>query len=416
MSLPRAELLIRTRRYADAEDALREALREDPDDAEAHLLLGHCHLQAKDLPAARREAGEAIRLAPGDARPFLLRASVELAGRRPEAAVEAAHEARRRAPDWAEPLNLLAQHEARRERWPEVLAHAEEALALDPENPAASGLRTLALTHLGRAGEAAGAAARGLAQDPHDPDAHVVRGVTLLHGGEAKQAEAAFLEALRLEPGHEGAAAGLVMALKRRSRVLRPVFAFFFWMQRIPPRVRAGLIVGAWLLFQLLSRASDANPALRPLVLPLLIAYGAFCVLTWVADPLMNLALRLHPVGRHALSPQDRLSGTLFGAGTLGALGAVTGHFCPVPGAEDLLVSAAACFLAGVFAGWGIGFPAGGHRKVLLGCAATLAAVAVGVWVASAAGLAGLAGLLLLAGAAAAILGFLAPLTRNLSR
>ncbi len=414
MSLARAEILMRTRRYADAEAALHESLRNDPEEARAHLLLAQVHLQQQQKDGARREIGEAIRLDPEDPVAFLVLAAVERAEGRDEAAVEAAHEARRLAPGWAEPLNVLAQREAGRERWAEALGHAEEALRLDPENQTASGLRAFALTHLGRREEAADAAARGLQNDPHDPDAHTVRGYTLLHRGEAKEAQAAFLEALRLEPGHEGAASGLVLALKRRSWLLRPVFAFFFWMQRIPPRFRTGLIIGAWLLFQVLDRVTENMPAVRPFVLPLLIVYIAFCVATWVADPLMNLLLRLHPVGRHALDREHKQSGTRFGLGVLTAGVALGLSFAALPAAGDLRLTAAGFLLAGVFGAWATGMPGDGRRRIVTWCAAFLAVAAPLVWVASAAGVPAVTGLLLLLCAAAAIVAFVTPLTRNL--
>jgi hypothetical protein len=56
----------------------------------------------------------------------------------------------------------------------------------------------------------------------------------------------------------------------------------------------------------------------------LIILYTAFALLTWLAHPLFNLTLFLHPIGRHALNPDQKAQAFWVGlcmALALGSLG-----------------------------------------------------------------------------------------------
>lgn len=416
MSLQRAELLLRTRRYDDARKELHEALRQNPDDARGHLLLAQVHLQRRSTGEARHELAEALRLEPENPLAFLLLAAVEERDGHVQDATEAAKQARRLAPTWPAPVVALARIDAGRERWPSVLRRSENALALDPDDPDAAGLRALALTHLGRRDEATEAAERTLQQDPDDPQAHVVRGMTLLHRGKPRDAKQAFLEALRLDPGAANAAEGLVLSLKASSLVMRPVFAFFLWLQRMPPKLRAGLLIGAWLLANVLQQVGQRVPEVGPFVTPLVIAYLVFCGLTWVADPLMNLLLRLHPQGRHALQPAQRRAGTIFAAGLVAAVVAALLMLSPLTDANTFWLSSLAFVLAGLFGSSGVELPPSKTRWATMGAAVALA-VAGSAWILSGAlGLDLLAGLCVVLAVAAAFVGFLAPIARAMFR
>jgi hypothetical protein len=46
-----------------------------------------------------------------------------------------------------------------------------------------------------------------------------------------------------------------------------------------------------------------------------------FVVLTWLANPLMNIAMRFHPHGRYALTPDQRQQSTFIGCTLLASVG-----------------------------------------------------------------------------------------------
>ena len=86
---------------------------------------------------------------------------------------------------------------------------------------------------------------------------------------------------------------------------------------------------------------ADKNPAAAPFLQPLLYAYLAFVWFTWVAQPVFNLLLRLHPIGRYALSDDQRRESNWFGlcvgsAVVLFGLSFLGGWFTPL---DDVAIS-----------------------------------------------------------------------------
>jgi hypothetical protein len=47
---------------------------------------------------------------------------------------------------------------------------------------------------------------------------------------------------------------------------------------------------------------------------PLLLAYIAFCIMTWIGAPLLNLSLRLHRFGRYVLSREQKIASNCIAA------------------------------------------------------------------------------------------------------
>lgn len=209
-------------------------------------------------------------------------------------------------------------------------------------------LRAVALTKLGRKQEAATTISEVLRRDPENAITHANMGSKLLHEGRAKEAGNSFREALRLEPGNEWRGRG-----PDSSAAPRPATPFTgsscgtpFFMGRLNPQVQFGLMVGMFFLslpragghkVQSHSRAMAAGCSSRtPLVV----------VSTWLADPLFNLLLRVHPLGRHAVNGREKWQGTVLGFYILLTF-ACLGLWLSMR-AEDLLFAAAALIFAGM--------------------------------------------------------------------
>ena len=250
-----------------------------------HGILARIHLARSEADEARASAVEAIRLDPED-------------------------------PDHRA---LLAQAEGAKGRWAPMLAAAEAGLSLDPEHVDCANLRSYALNKLGRRGEAGDELAAALSRDPEDPFTHANVGWQKLERGDTKGALLSFREALRLDPTNEWARQGIVEAIKARNPVYRQVLRYFFWMSRLSGRTQWIVILGAWFGAQVVKRVARAHPELAPYLWPVLILYLVAVFLTWIAGPLFNLALRLHPFGRHALSEEQ-----IRGANVVGLLLAAT--------------------------------------------------------------------------------------------
>lgn len=318
----RGWLLARQGRPEMAEREYRLALADDPGDAAAHAMLALL-LAEQDgrRDEALREAREAIGLAPDETLPHYAEARVHLEAERWAEAERAARQAVLLAPHDADLHALLAAVHLGGRRWPAALAAAEEALECDPEHVGAANLRASALVHLGRRGEAAAAIQGALARSPESSHTHANHGWGRLHAGDRRGALESFREALRLDPESEWAREGLAEALKARNPLYAAMLRYFLWMNRLDGRTRWMVIIGGLLGYRVLRGVAAQNPGLAPWILPLLVAYGVFVLLSWTAPQIFNAVLLLSPDGRYVLSPEQRRSGTVVGAALLLALG-----------------------------------------------------------------------------------------------
>lgn len=324
-NLDRALLLLQQSRHELAEKELRRALAEEPVDPTAHALLSLCLCEQKRWDEATAEAQHAIHLSPAMAYAHFVLAKVLASRGRPEEARSAITEAIRLSPEDADYWNLLAAIHLELRQWTESLAAAERGLQMDAEHQGCLNVRAMALVRLGRRREAGQTIEAALARDPEDALTHANEGWRLLHTGEAQKALEHFREALRLEPTLEWARLGIVEAMKARNIVYRWMLRYFLWMARLSPAVQWGLVFGAWMGQRFLRGLAKAYPPLAPWVWPVVYVYLGFVALTWLAEPLSNLALRMSRFGRLALSREQTITSNLIGGLLLGALAGVAG-------------------------------------------------------------------------------------------
>ena len=357
----RALHLVQQGRFDLAEPELRGALARDPDDAHLHAVLALALVQLDRAAEALPEADRAVGLAPDWGLGHVARADALLDLDRAREAAGAAREALRLDPDDVAARVKLAAALLDQGKPEEALAATDEALALDPEHAGAANVRAVALVRLGRRDEAAATVEGALARDPDNAVSHANRGWTLLHQGREREAMGAFREALRLDPDNDWARSGIVEAMKARNAVYRLLLKYYLWMGRLSTLQRWGVIVGGYLVAQL--------------VPPLLLVYLPAVFLTWVGDSFFNLVLFLDPFGRLVLSRDERVGAALVGACVFGglALGAVAVALGSVP----LGLGAGVAFSLAVPVGGTASRPPGRRRRALLYTAA-LAAVGLG--------------------------------------
>jgi tetratricopeptide (TPR) repeat protein len=341
--LQRASLLMHQSRWDLAETELRQTLTQDPNLAPAHALLALCLSHKEEYQDATREAQAAVHLAPDDWFAHYALAGVFYDRNRPKEARQAVKEAIRLNPYNAMPWGLLALVEYALYRWSEALAAAEQGLAVDAEDSRCANVRSMALVKLGRNREAAAGLEDALSRDPEDALSQANKGWTLLERGDYRGAQICFREALRLEPGLDWARMGMVTALKARNPVYRLLLNYFLWMSRFSPRVQWALVIGLFIGYRVLCSVAERTPLLQPLVWPIIITYLAFVLLSWLADPLFNLLLRLDRFGRYVLSRDQTKGANLVGACALGViLSLVVGL---VVGSPAVLMIALGCAL-----------------------------------------------------------------------
>lgn len=304
--LERARLYLETGRAEKAAEEVYGHLAEEPHDGLGHAILAICLLRQEKWREAQEAAEQAVHLAPDSALPLRALGIVRLARNDEKGAVAAARSAIEMDPQDEDLWVLLARCRFVQDRFEESLEAADRALAIEPGKPSAMAMRSLALAQLGHSDEANETAAQALRAGPESDLAHVAGSVAALHAGRPVEARAHALEALRLDPTNEAAKSILVLAIKAANPAYRVVLTFFLWMSRLGGRWRWALIIGFFVLNRVLRGAARADPDLEVIATPVTILYATLVVVTWLAEPLTNLLLRLHPEGRHALS-QDQL-------------------------------------------------------------------------------------------------------------
>ena len=333
--LARGILLYQQDRYGLAEQELGQAVIEEPQNSTAHCFLALCLVEQGKLDPAEDEAKLAIRYGADDSFAHTVMAHVLFKRGRPVEAERAARESLRLDPTDAHTYSVLAAIRHDRRNWRGALEAAEDGLKYDPNHPGCTTARTLALLQLGRTDDAGDAADDALRRNPDDPLAHTAQGWAELHASRPQKALTHFREALRLDPSSEWARHGMIEALKARYWLYRQMLRFFLWMSRLSRQAQWGLILGLIVAQQVLVQVGRANPVLRPLTTPLLLALLAFVILTWVAEPLFNLLLRLNRFGRFALDRDQRRQSHWVGGVLLVGLLAL-GYGVVAPGDYDV--------------------------------------------------------------------------------
>lgn len=375
----RARVLLHQSRHEMAEQELRQALANNPEDSSAHAMLAVSLSAQKKFAEANVAARAAIHQAPYLPYSHYVLSRVYEAQDRHQEAELAVYEAIRLDPEEADYYAQLASIKCNQKKWATALQAAEQGLQLDAENIECTNLRAIALVKLGRKQEAVTTIDGALARDPENDITHANQGWTLLQKGEPVRAMEHFREALRLNPGLEWAREGIIEALKARHLIYRLMLRYFFWISKLSNRAQWGFIIGAYILFRLLRAWAGANPAVAPFVWPVLIFYFIFAFLSWSAVALFNLLLRLNRFGRLALSRRQTVASNWVGACLLGAIGGLTVWLLTANG--NALLAAGFCLLMIIPTSAALGCHSEKGRKVLTVYAGALALVGLsGLW------------------------------------
>ncbi|SMP53961.1 Tetratricopeptide repeat-containing protein [Neorhodopirellula lusitana] len=326
MLLRRAAMLMEQRRFEAAQSELRRVLAENPEHTYAHALLSLALAQDDRIgDDARTEehrdmlrdsthhAQQAIASDPNDAIGYYALAVSWHKRDDFDAAIEAGNTAIGLDPYDADAYAIVAASLSRLRRYDETLETVERGLAVDPEHGGCSNLRSLALERLGRGEDAIASAEAQLKRNPDDSTAHAAVGFAHLNRGEHKQAQLAFREALRLDPTDEFARSGMIEAINTGNIFYRTLHRYFVWIGRLNPQTALMIMVGLWLLVNNMDSIAERVPFIAPYTTAITMTYILFALTTWIAKPLMDMLLRLHPFGRHLLNGPERLTSNLIG-------------------------------------------------------------------------------------------------------
>ncbi len=297
--------LYRTERYGEAERAALEALAEEPEDAHATGLLALARSRQGRHDEAIEDAGRAVGLAPEWPWIHATRARVHWAAGRAAEALEAARESVRLSPADPDGHALLADLLYRTGDGPAATAAVEAALRLDPGCVDARETRVCVLNETGRMAECEEECRALLRLAPESSTAHSHLARCLLRRGDAEGAVAAYRDALRIAPSYEWARRGLLTALRARYPLYGRLHRLLEWVRGLPPGARMVAAGGVYLLLTRMGGMAKSVPGLRPFVIAIVTTYVALALASWVADPLLNLALLARRDTRRILTPEE---------------------------------------------------------------------------------------------------------------
>lgn len=309
----RAVLLLGQNRLELAAEQFTRHLATEPNDARGHALLAMCLADMERYGDATHHGTEAIRLWPDFGFAHYAMAYVLTEREHFDEALRSVNEAIRLDPYEADHFGLLARIHLNKKDHQAALAAADQGLEVDAENADCHNLRAMALKNLGRHSDAAGTLEGALARDPENAVTHANKGWTLLERNQSEEALKHFQEALRINPSLDWAREGIVTALKARYKLYGVMLKYFLFMGKLTQQQQWMVIIGVYFGSKILAGVAKAQPDLAPFLLPIRVLLMAFALLTWLADPLFNLALRMNPYGRLALNEDQRRSSKLVG-------------------------------------------------------------------------------------------------------
>jgi tetratricopeptide (TPR) repeat protein len=288
IAMQRGIALLDLGRAKEAEEQLRRALPENPNDARVLALLSDALLRQGEYDQAL-EVGRSAVAADPEYAPAYSVLCASLAGlERYKQAQKAVELGLALAPESAGLHLQKAGVLLAREHYEAALASIERAGQLDPENTSVATLRASALFRLRRYDEAAEAADEAVRLDPENAEAYRIRGVNALHRGGGKAAVQDLRTALRLDPTDMHSRQALSTAIKTRNPLYGGLLRFGVWLETVPRAARVALLLTPVILTQILRPSDDRLWAEIPIIV-----ITAMVLLTWALEPLMNCVLLL---------------------------------------------------------------------------------------------------------------------------
>ncbi|TKK68550.1 tetratricopeptide repeat protein [Ilyomonas limi] len=342
--IQRARLLLQQGRLRDAEKEIGFALHENPDDAEALLLLAECKVDEKQYDEAIRLLHNCIALEPDYHRNYYLLAFCHYRMNNRGEAVSYIQKAIALYPYASAYYGLYAYLMLDMRWYREALEKANEGLAIYAEDLTCLNARTQALFRLKNNEEAYETIREALAINPEDDFTHTNVGWHYLEKGKHKTSRQHFREALRINPNNARARQGYKESLKAKLLPYKWMLMFSLWLSSKSKQTRWITVIAIWASVQLLSRLSTAGGA--DVVAYILIGiYLLFVIFSWVGASMANMVLLFSSESKYVLTKTEKqvaavIASLLFVA----AFTALLGDYIPTI-AEDNQYMAALVFL-----------------------------------------------------------------------
>ncbi len=212
----------------------QQALRIDPDYADAHNKLANALAQTGKMEEAIAHYEQALRIDPdyADAHNNLATALAQTG--KMEEAIAHYEQALRIKPDLADVHNNLATALAQTGKMEEAIAHYEQALRIDPDYADAHNKLANALTQTGKMEEAIAHYEQALRIKPDLADVHNNLATALAQTGKMEEAIAHYEQALRIKPDSADVHNNLATALAQTGK-MEEAIAHYEQALRIKP-------------------------------------------------------------------------------------------------------------------------------------------------------------------------------------
>lgn len=202
-----------------AEQGLREYLKLEPGDANAHYFLGAVLRHRDQAKEAKKQFHEAVRLNPNDGKGHIGLGNSFQDQEKYEEAEKEFREALRVAPYDAHNYYLLGHLFHVQKKFKEAEKEFREAIRLDPSDASFHFQLGASLHHLNSEKDAENEYLEAIRLDPNHSHSHFALGVLFENRGQLETAEMKYREAIRCDSSNDSPRRGLVRVLKRQGRI-----------------------------------------------------------------------------------------------------------------------------------------------------------------------------------------------------
>lgn len=314
-----AKILLKQKRYRDAEQHAAAILQNNPDDADALQVIGHCRLDTGNHSEAIKLFERCLSIEPDDDYVHYLIAFAWYKTKGIDKAIQFLQSALRLNPYASGYYGLFAYIMLDQNRYDEALQKANEGLAVNAHDLTCLNARSHALFRLKNKEAAYDTIREALSVDPDDDFTHTNFGWHFMEAGKHKQAREHFRQALRINPNNERARIGYKESLKANLPPYRWMLMFSLWLSAKSKTGRWAIIIVIWASVRLLSGVSSAA-GLNPVAYVLIGLYILFVVFSWVGTSIANIMLLLGREGKYVLTKAEKLVAASVGVCLLLAL------------------------------------------------------------------------------------------------
>ncbi|HRI19823.1 MAG TPA: tetratricopeptide repeat protein [Panacibacter sp.] len=319
--IERAKLLLHQKRYKDAELQAGIVLQQNPTDADALQVIGHCRLDNKRYDEALQLFHQCLGITPDDDYVHYLIAFCWYRKQDLDTSLKFLEQAIGLFPYNAGYFSLLSNIYASQRKYADALYAANQGLSVNAEDIACLNARSAALFRLNKKEEAYDTINEALSIDPEDDFTHANYGWHYLEKGKHKQAVEHFKEALRINPNSNTAKEGYKASLKSKLPFYRWILQYSLWMNHQNRTVRILMIFGLWGVIRAITWAGKDSPAWwKYFAGGLVFLYVAFVLFSWLGNALANLFLLTSKHGKLALTDAEKSSAKAVGAALLAGI------------------------------------------------------------------------------------------------